>query len=83
VIRRTEERCDAVDGLVYVCSLSGGSAGVADRLLERACVQNRKRTQAMLAVWPSNGMKSNVVQDYNCILSSMGMLENLNLNILV
>jgi hypothetical protein len=44
LIRKAAERCDAVDSLVFVCSLSGGAAGVADRLCERAEVNDSKMT---------------------------------------
>lgn len=83
LIRKAEERCDAVDSLLHVCSLSGGAAGIADLITQRSNVSDRKRTQTMLGVWPSNGMKNNVVQDYNCILTSMGMHDMLDLMVVV
>jgi tubulin alpha len=56
-------------------------SGLVDRLLERGAIDFGKKTQVLAGVFPSK--KGNVVtQDYNCILSFMGMHDHLDLTMM-
>jgi hypothetical protein len=81
MVRKAKERCDSVDSIIYVTSVTGGTSGVASGLIEAD--REQKTTKALLGVYPSNGMKNNVVQDYNCILSTMDMHESTDMTMIV
>jgi hypothetical protein len=54
-LRKVQEKCDAVDSVVHVASLSGGAGGgLTDRIIERLVVDYSKQTNVMLGVFPSN-----------------------------
>lgn len=70
--------------MVHVASLSGGAGGgLTDRIIERQAVDYSKQTRVMLGVFPSNNSGQNVVQDYNCVLSAMGMVDHLSMMVML
>ena len=80
----TQEKCDSLDSLIQIASLSGGAGGgITDGIVERINVDIPKHSNVMLGVFPSNNSGQSIVQDYNCVLSAMGIKEHVDLMVIL
>ena len=60
-LRRTIEHCDKLDLIVNVTALTGGTAGLADQIIQRSSTNYSKIEMAVVGLFPSSKMADCVV----------------------
>jgi tubulin alpha len=76
-IRKLTDQCNALQGfMVYHASGGGTGSGLGALILERLSVDYGQKTKLDWLITPSPSVASAVVEPYNHILSTHGMLEH-------
>ena len=76
-IRKLTDQCNALQGfMVYHASGGGTGSGLGALILERLSVDYGRKTKLDWLITPSPSVASAVVEPYNHILSTHGMLEH-------
>jgi len=76
-LRKITESCSSMQGFLIFHSLGGGTgSGFGTLLLERLSVDFGKKSKLDFAIYPSPHVSTAVVEPYNSVLSSHGLLEH-------
>ena len=84
LIRKTAESCDSLQGFFFVNSLNSGTgAGLNEGLTSIISIDYGKKNKIMSGIFPSNEMKTSIIENYNFIIAYMGMFDNLDMTIAI
>ena len=84
LIRKTAESCDSLQGFFFVNSLNSGTgAGLNEGLTSSIGIDYGKKDKIMSGIFPSNEMKTSIVENYNFTIAYMGMFDNLDMTIAI
>jgi len=76
-VRKLADNCTGLQGFIVYHSFGGGTgAGFGALLLERLSVDYGRKSKIEFAVYPSPQVATAVVEPYNAVLCSHGMLEH-------
>jgi len=76
-IRKLTENCTGLQGFFCFHSVGGGTgSGFGSLLLERLSVDYGKKTKMDFCIYPSPQVSTAVVEPYNSVLSTHGLLEH-------
>jgi hypothetical protein len=63
-----------LQGFFFINSLNSGTGtGFNESLTNRLAIDYEKKYKIMLGIFPSNEMKSSIVENYNFTIAYMGM----------
>jgi tubulin alpha len=76
-VRKIAEQCDSLQGFLVFHSVGGGTgSGFSSLMLERLSVDyGKKKPKLDFCVYPSPKISTSVVEPYNSVLSTHGLLE--------
>jgi tubulin alpha len=75
-IRKMVDQCSALQGFLVFHAVGGGTgSGLTSLLLERLSVDYGKKNKLSFVVYPSPNLSTSVVEPYNSVLSTHGLLE--------
>jgi len=75
-VRKMVDQCNALQGFLIFHSVGGGTgSGFTSLLLERLAVDYGKKNKLSFVVYPSPNISTSVVEPYNSVLSTHGLLE--------
>jgi tubulin alpha len=83
-IRRVADNCESLQGFLLFNSVGGGTgSGFSSLLMERLSVDYLKKIKFGLTVYPSPQVSTSVVEPYNSVLSTHGLLEHSDINVVL
>jgi len=76
-IRKIADTCAGLQGFFVFHSVGGGTgSGFGTALLERLSIEYGKKTKMDFCIYPSPEVSTSVVEPYNSVLSTHGLLEH-------
>jgi tubulin alpha len=82
-IRKLADDCHGLQGFLVFNSVGGGTgSGLGSLLLERLSVDYGKKSKLGFTIYPSPNVSTAVVEPYNAILSTHGLLEHMDVSVI-
>jgi len=83
-IRKLSDNCSGLQGFLIFNAVGGGTgSGLGSLLLERLSVDYGKKSKLGFTVYPSPQVSTAVVEPYNSVLSTHGLLEHLDVSVIL
>lgn len=83
-IRKVADSCTSLQGFLIFNSVGGGTgSGFGSLLMERLGVDYIKKSKLGFTIYPSPQLSSSVVEPFNSVLSTHGLLEHTDVNVVL
>merc|ERR1712118_159597 len=83
-IRKLADNCTGLQGFLVFNAVGGGTgSGLGALLLERLSVDYGRKSKLSFTLYPSPQVSTAVVEPYNCVLSTHGLLEHSDVSFMV
>jgi len=83
-IRKLADNCTGLQGFLIFNAVGGGTgSGLGSLLLERLSVDYGKKSKLGFTVYPSPQVSTAVVEPYNSVLSTHGLLEHMDVSVIL
>jgi tubulin alpha len=83
-VRRLADNCSSLQGFIVLHAVGGGTgSGFGELLLERLSVDYGRKPKLTLSVYPAPRISTAVVEPYNAVLATHGLLEQSDISFVV
>lgn len=83
-IDKLAESCDGLQGFLVFMSVGGGTgSGLGTSILQKLAVDYTKKSKIGFTVYPSPKVSTSVVEPYNTVLATHGLLEYLDVGVML
>jgi len=83
-IRKLADQCKGLQGFILFHAVGGGTgSGLGTLLLERLSVDYGKKSKLAFTVYPSPQVSTAIVEPYNTVLSTHGLLEHTDVDFIL
>lgn len=83
-IRKVADSCTSLQGFLIFNSVGGGTgSGFGSLLMERLGVDYARKTKLGFTIYPSPRVSTSVVEPFNSVLSTHGLLEHTDVNVVL
>ncbi len=83
-INKLAESCDGLQGFLVFMSVGGGTgSGLGTSILHNLSLEFSKKSKIGFTVYPSPKVSTSVVEPYNTVLATHGLLEHLDVGLLL